>query len=84
MRKRTKRVHIEDMLTIRLRRDNPDVQRIGVERGPNGWRCHPLWLHKDGPALSKTETAEILAEANKLLAQLLQEFEIEEEQRATG
>jgi len=36
------------------------------------------------PALSKTETAEILAKANNLLAELLQEFEIEDERRSAG
>jgi len=33
MRKKTKRVHIEDMLTVRLRRDNPTFNVSGLSAG---------------------------------------------------
>jgi hypothetical protein len=81
---KTNIVHIEDMITTRYRLDDPDIERIGVERGNTGWRCHRVWLHEDVPKLLGDEIAAILVDANKILAELLQDYEIDGERRAVG
>ena len=50
----------------------------------NGWRCHHVWLHKCAPRGSGANIEAILGEANKLLNELLQSFEIEDDRRAAG
>ena len=75
---------MEDMLGMCLRRQHPEINRIGIEHGPTGWRCHRVWLRKRAPQWPDAKTEAILAEANKLLDELLQSFEIEDERRAAG
>jgi hypothetical protein len=82
--KQTTVVHIQDMITARMRLENPFIERIGVHHEVNGWCCHHVWLHKCAPRLSGAKIGAILAKANKLLAELLQRFEIEDDQRAAG
>jgi hypothetical protein len=77
-------VEIEDMVTTRYRLDDPDIKRIGVARGPNGWRCHRLWLQVDVPPLPEVESHAILVDADKILTELLQQYEIIENLRAVG
>ena len=77
-----KAVHIEDMITTRYRLDDPDVVRIGIERGNVGWRCHRVRLQRGLPRLPTAEVEAILVDANKILADLLQEYEIDDDQRA--
>ena len=84
MKKKTNASEVEDIITARYRLNDPDIERIGVERGPDGWRCHQVWLYKDVPRLPKSEIAAILRTANVILAKLLQEFEIEDERRTAG
>jgi hypothetical protein len=48
-----KAVHIEDMITTRYRLDDPDIKRIGVKRGPDGWRCYRVWLQVNMPPLAR-------------------------------
>jgi hypothetical protein len=81
---KTKAVHIEDMITARYQLDDPDIKRIGVERGNVCWHRHRVWVHKDVPKLSSDEIAAILVDANKILAGLLRDYEIADERRAAG
>ena len=79
---KTNVVHIEDMVTARYRLNDPDIKRIGVERSNTCWRCHRVWVQRDVPRLSKAEIAAILVDANEILAELLQKYEIEDDQGA--
>ena len=78
---KTNIVHVEEMITARYQLDDPDIERIGVERGNTGWRCHEIQICEDAPKLQTDEMAAILVDANKILAELLEKYEIEEEQR---
>jgi hypothetical protein len=73
-----KAVQIEDMITTRYRSDDPDIKRVGVARGPDGWRCYRVWLQMDVPPLPEAEIEAILADTDKILAELLQKYEIVE------
>ena len=77
-------VDLEEMITTRYRSDDPDVKRIGIARGPDGWRCHRLWLQVDVPPLPDAEMKAILADADEILAELLQQYEIVENLRVAG
>ena len=77
-------VHIEDMITTRYRSDDPDIKRIGITRGPDGWRCCRVWLQVDVPPLPEAETDAILADGDKILAELQKQYEIVENLRAVG
>jgi len=68
---------------MRLRRQHPEIERIGIERGPTGWRSHRVWLRKRAPQ-SDAKTGAVLVEANRVLAELLESFEIEDERGVAG
>jgi len=69
-------IQVEDMITARMRRDDPDIERIGVRQAKDGWRCYWVWLMKDAPRLSTKEREAILAKANLILADLEKDFAI--------
>ena len=74
--KQTSEIEIEDIITARLRREDPDIERIGVHHDGADWRCHRVWLAKDAPRLYAEETKTILQKANLILADLLKGREI--------
>jgi len=70
---------VERLITDRYRLEDPDIKRIGVERGPEGWRCHRLWLQVDVAPLPKGEAEAILSDANEMLTGILQKYETEDD-----
>jgi hypothetical protein len=54
--KQTNGTEIEDIITASLRREDPDIERIGIHHDGHGWRCHRVWLAKHAPRLSAKET----------------------------
>ena len=80
---KTKDIEIEDIITARMRREDPDIERVGVHHDIHGWQCHRVWLAKDAPRPSAKETKAILDKANVILADLLSEHEIVRYEEAT-
>ncbi|MBV9751726.1 MAG: hypothetical protein JO188_04325 [Hyphomicrobiales bacterium] len=74
--KQASEIQVEDMITARMRRDGPDIERIGVQEAKDGWRCYWVWLMNDAPRLTKKERDEVLARANLILADLQRDFAI--------
>jgi hypothetical protein len=48
-------IHVEDMITATMRQRYPDIERIGIRRGAQGWRCESVWMSK-GAACPPTAT----------------------------
>ena len=69
-------VEIEYIITARMRRDDPDIERVGVRREEQGWCCHWVWVMNDAPRLTATERGAILHTANLILAELLKDYAI--------
>jgi len=69
-------VEIEDIITGRRRRDDPDIERVGVRQEEQGWCCHWVWVMNDAPRLTAQERDAILYKANLMLAELLKVYEI--------
>jgi len=69
-------VEIEDIITAKMRRDDPDIERVGVRQEEQGWRCHWVWVMNDAPRLTAKERGAILENANLILAELLNDYEI--------
>ena len=76
-------IHAEDVITVRMRQRRPEIARIGIKRGPDGWRCEHVWFANDSPMLSDSQKMALLAEADVILADMLRENEIVEG-RTTG
>ncbi|MBV9977016.1 MAG: hypothetical protein JO105_16640 [Hyphomicrobiales bacterium] len=68
-------VAIEYIITARMRRDDPDIERVGVRREEQGWCCHWVWVMNDAPRLTATERGAILYKANLILAELCKDYE---------
>jgi hypothetical protein len=67
---------VEEILTVKLRQIHPNIERIGIEHGPGGWRCYRVWPAKAVAAPSPDKMDELLAEANSMLGELQKHFEI--------
>ena len=67
---------IEDIITARMRRDDPDIERVGVRHEEQGWCCLWVWVMNDAPRLTAKERGSILYQANLILAELLKDYEI--------
>ena len=59
-----------------MRREDPDIERIGIHESDAGWQCNWVWLVRDAPRLTKNERNELLAKANLILADLQKDFAI--------
>ena len=68
-------IHVEDMITAKMRQRYPDIERIGIRRSAQGWRCESVWMSKGAPS-PDSDYQRLLAEADGLLADLLREYEI--------
>ncbi len=67
---------VEEILTVKLRQNHPQIERIGIENGPAGWRCYRIWGAKSASTASRDEMDNLLAEANAMLVELQKHFEI--------
>jgi hypothetical protein len=67
---------VEEILTVKLRQNHPDIERIGIENGPAGWRCYRIWNIKSAPTASLDKMENLLAEANTMLGELQKHFAI--------
>jgi hypothetical protein len=68
-------IHVEDMITAKMGQRYPDIERIGIRRSAQGWRCESVWMSKGAPS-PDSDYQRLLAEADGLLADLLREYEI--------
>jgi hypothetical protein len=71
-------IHVEDMITASMRQRYPDIERIGIRHGAQGWRCENAWMSKGAASPSDSDYLRLLAEADGLLADILREYEIEQ------
>jgi hypothetical protein len=69
-------IHVEDMITASMRQRYPDIERIGIRHSAQGWRCESVWMSKGAASPSDSEYLSLLAEADRLLADVLREYEI--------
>jgi hypothetical protein len=67
---------VEEILTVKLRQSHRDVERIGIEHGPAGWRCYRVWAARSAPPDSLDKMDRLLDEADAMLAELQKHFEI--------
>ena len=74
--KQASEIQVEDMITVLMRRDDPDIERIGIHESDTGWQCNWVWLMSDVPRVTKKERNEILARANLILSDLQKDFAI--------
>jgi hypothetical protein len=69
-------IQVEDMITAKMRQRYPDIERIGIRRGAQGWRCESVWMSKGAASPSDSDYQRLLAEADSLLADILHDYEI--------
>jgi len=67
---------VELLITAKIRQRRTNIAHIGIELGPNGWRCEKLWMVKDAPHPSNSKLMALLAEADMILADILRKHEI--------
>jgi len=81
--RQTSESEIEDIITSRLRRDDPDIERISIREEGVGWRCHWIWLANDAPRLTMEEWNTVLDKANLILVDLLKDCTIVKRRKRT-
>ena len=69
-------IHVEDMITASMRQRYPDIERIGIRHSAQGWRCESVWMSKGAASPSDSDYLSLLAEADRLLADIQRDFEI--------
>jgi len=53
--KQANEVETEDIITVRMRRDDPDIERVGVRVEQQGGCCHGVWRMHDAARLTAAE-----------------------------